>query len=218
MPLTPALRSRLLGILPHLLILGTAVVGVAVALWPSPAPRPLPPALARQVQTHAERTAVDTALVRRLDDHAQAMADSAAAQARRAAVAERHARRLAATADSLAAIAGSALTLADSAAAWQGAYVARTAERDTLVIALAHERQATASALARGDSLRVAVQIETERAWRADSLVKAVIAEATKPECRVLRVLGCPSRTQMLGAGVVAGVVTGVVLGGRVAR
>lgn len=188
-----------------LVVLLTVIIAAAITLRPEP--QPLPPRLAGAVVTHQVRSAVDSVRVAQLEQ--QAAADSArAANWRLAAIeATRAAERVDRRADSLAQEAARAATARDSAAGWQRAYEARTAERDTLAVALHATADALDAATARGDTLARALVVRTAQQQRADSLVRALVAQATRPSCRVLGLVRCPTRMKSAVAGAVVGAV-----------
>ncbi|HVX39625.1 MAG TPA: hypothetical protein VHB25_08630 [Gemmatimonadaceae bacterium] len=194
---------------------GATLILGAFAFCNRPAPRPVPAPLATALEHHMIATAVDTAATHRLT--VSAAVDAAAA--RRFAVERDSARRVAMVehrrADSLAAIAAAATTAVDSAARFEAAYGARSAEVDSLQVALAASDSATNREKARGDSLARADSIDNARATRADSvLAQAVdVVQHSDPPCRLLHFFGCPSRTVVaIGAAAGAAVITAVVI------
>jgi len=141
LPLTRAQRVLVAGAVAVALLLA-----VSWALQPGPDPVPLPRKLERQVQDHRVRSAVDSVALEALARgarHADSPRRRAVAEAARA---DRAAQQLRRRADSLAVLAAAVPTLRDSATRWEGAYHARTAEADSLRVAVMARDTALAAA------------------------------------------------------------------------
>jgi hypothetical protein len=188
------------------------VAAVAFGFCHRPAPTPLPAALDQQVTQHEVATAVDTAEVHRLKDVAARSQAAQRADSVRAATLERSVAVERHRADSLAAEAVRATTAHDSAARFEAAYDARSAEADTLRAEIVVKDATISHATARGDSLLAALTITERRATRADSVIAAAVkvVHASDPPCTFAHFFHCPSRTETavytVGAIVVADV------------
>lgn len=137
-----------------------------------------------------------------------ARARTAKAEARAAAL-EVKAAKAGHRADSIAALAQSASTPAAAAQDWHDAYDARTAERDTLRIALDTTKVALSLAIHRGDTLTHALVLSDSLRKVAASLMHDVVREAKNRGCSVpgtFGLVGCPSRKVALVTGTVVGV------------
>lgn len=188
-------------------IVGT-VAGCCVALaWPRPAPPAIPRPVQRALDSLALTRARDSAVadsLRQVASRATARADSAARRARAVEARSRAAKVLADSLASEAARRDSGAT--DGASPWRAAYLARTAEADSLRAALAAQAAATAlvrdSALA---ALRADLAATTAR-LRAVERVNQQLAQAAERvgRCTVL-FIPCPTRGQAFVAGLVIG-------------
>lgn len=165
----------------------------------------LPPAVQTAVIRHEVKTVEDTAKVHRLERAAAAAKAREQAAKIIAARAESVAHQLQQTADSLVMAAAVARSAADSAEQYRLAELVRHRQADSLASALLLSRVATAEADQRADSLELAKSIETERADRADQVIAALRPIAEGKTCRVLRVISCPSRTQVAVVAALAG-------------
>jgi hypothetical protein len=180
-------------------IITIAVVAAAVlieAQWPAKAG--LPPKIQEAVVRHEVLTVIDTATVNHLqrERDASQRREVAATAGRRRSDSTAAAQRV--RADSLEAVARASTSATDSAAAWQQAYETKKGETSALEVsrdsARAEAREATVQ-LAAADS--IAATWKTH-ALRGDSLIVRLVplAERAGTQCRIARVLHCPSRKQ----------------------
>jgi len=187
--------------------LAATVVALALGLLIGHGCRPHPPADAQPWDRRVQQLLADSVRVHgqaaQLQVAVQGLVGQADSLARRA---ERFATRAAMhrqRADSLAGALSSAAGVRDSLVALEAAYGARSAEADGWRGSYEAQLAATARLLEaaevsenRADSLQVRVR----------GLELALADRPTVPRCRVLGLVDCPSRTAMLGVGLVAGV------------
>lgn len=199
-----------------LTIAAVVVVAVGLVWFSTPAPT-LPPKVQAAVDRHVQASAVDTSVVHRLERDTAAIAKVQ----RIAASEQRHLEAVATTeknrADSLAGVAAAAETARDSAMAYHAALDASRARGDTLQKALGQattELQASAAHVAVSDSIAA---VWKRHAFRGDTVISQLLPLALhRDSCRILWVLGCPSRKQSAVAGTVAGVLAAAVAGGKI--
>jgi hypothetical protein len=178
----PGVRRSIL-IAAGVLVLGIAWVGSS----PRGGPTPLPSGVAREVEQHAEASAIDTMEIHRLER----VADSAAARERAATAAARaseaslHQQAARRVVDAPAAVATLRLPSDVSIEDLQAA-----------TIASAHKDTALAWARVEVTSLDTALTRSEERGARADTVIGALekVAESREPPCRVAWVVPCPTR------------------------
>jgi hypothetical protein len=162
---------------------GVLICGMAwVVLSPRGGQTPLPGGVAREVEQHAEASAIDTMEIHRLER----VADSAAVKVQ-AAVAKAQGREVIAARG------------VDERATAQVREV-ELPQVQALSVASADKDTALAWARVEAASLDSALARSEERAAQADTVLDAVVkvAEAREEPCRVLWVVPCPSRTMVL--------------------
>lgn len=202
-------RSFVLG------IVVTAVVCTIGGRCSAPAPARLPAKVQSIVTRHTLTSVVDTAAVNRLEREKDEAYRRERVAARARQVAEDSARARGVRADSLEVIARTALTATDSAAAWETAYHVRTGEVADLQLALTESKAETQATLQRLGSAEGQVAIWKTGKLRGDSVIAQLLplAETAGDRCRILWVVGCPSRKASAIAGFLAG--AGAVYVGR---
>lgn len=141
-----------------------------------------------------------------------------ASAAGRARVSEAKAAATGARADTAAARARRTDSTPDSlAAAWKEAYELRTAERDTLLVALAQKDSAYRGAAASANDFRLALTNSEQRRQAVENLNSSLQTAVAKAErgCRVMWTIPCPSRPVSFVLGAVGGAAAIVVLHNR---
>ncbi len=183
-----------------------AIVSGLAGRCTAPAPKGLPKPVQAIVTRHTVASAVDTAIVNRLerDKAAARRRELAAAASRRAA--EDSAAAAGRRADSLEARAKAAETAADSAAVWQQAYYSRSGEAEDLRLALGDAKAETRAVKEQLTAADSSAGVWKGRALRADTVVAQLLplAEAAGDRCRILWAFDCPSRKAAAVASVVA--------------
>ena len=190
-------------------VIVAALIGLVVWVIAKPKPIALPPAVVVAVDSERVGRARADSTVRALRDSAARLEAAKVAAVRRSDSLQRHADALSRHADALAARASILSDPSAKADAWRLAYEARTAERDTLLSALAADRVALAAAEVKADRLEAALSVSEVARSRADSVLDAVVKSASV-SCSVpgtFGKVGCPSRKAAFIAGAVAAVV-----------
>jgi hypothetical protein len=168
---------------------GVVLCGIAwVVLSPRGGETPLPSGVAREVEQHADASAIDTMEIHRLER----VADSAAVK-EQAAVAEARASEAVA-----------ARRVGERATVWVPDVELPSVQ--ALAIAGADKDTALAWAGVEAASLDTALARSEKRAARADTVVAGVekVAESREARCRVLWVVPCPSRKLVMVATAIA--------------
>jgi hypothetical protein len=189
------------------LVVIAAVVGCIMVTARCAPERGLPPKVQEAVIRHEVQTVIDTAAVHRLERAAAAESLKAQREKAIARAAKASADSAGRRADSLLVVASLAKSDAEAAAGYRQAELERHRQVDSLQVALDGQTKATAAAEARADSIAAAKSIETTRANRADATLSQVIPVAEGKDCRIARVITCPTRTQVAIGGILVGVV-----------
>jgi hypothetical protein len=200
-PLTTGQRWILVG------VFALGLAGIALALWSRGRVDPVPPPVRAAVQAERADRARDSAQLVAATLEAEAAARRQEEATARARSAEERARVASDRADALARRAELAESAQDSARYYRLAYEARTAERDTLLDALAAKDTALDAADDRIAAITRGAVIANSARIRADSVLDAVVASVVV--CTVPGTFGrvrCPSRRTALVVGLVAGV------------
>lgn len=162
--------------------------------------------LARTLDSIGVKGARDRAVTEELRRSAAEREARADSTLDRAAETRRSAERLRAEADSLAAVAQAKSDSSAAGDSWRLAYEARTEEADSLRSALA--KQEKAAALLRGSLADLKAQLVAKDAQLAAlnlHLAAAVDRANRAGRCTIAFGISCPSRTETLLVGVVAG-------------
>jgi hypothetical protein len=172
---------------------GAVVLVIAwISISPRGGPTPLPSGVAREVEQHAEASAIDTMEIHRLErvvDSAAVKEQAAVTAAHRseAGIARAPARQDSASRSPAAAAVVATVRLPSDIS---------IDDLQAVTIASAHKDTALAWARVEVASLDTALARSEERAARADTVIGAVekVAESREARCRVLLVVPCPSR------------------------
>lgn len=197
-------------------LVATAILFSFIGRLTAPEPPALPPKVAVAVQHDVVASAVDSVEIKRQKQEATQLE---AAQ-RVEAIARRRADSTAAVekhrADSLADVAAKAETARDSAIAWQSAYLARSAEADSLEAAQVHSAAELALATKREATKDSTIEILTSATKRKDALIAQLLPLASQSDrCRILWVAKCPTRTQVFVGGAIIGAAGTLVATGK---
>lgn len=212
-------------------LLWLLIIALLALLWVvhrhAPAPV-IPPAVQKTLDSLRATKAEDDSTIevlRAWGDSARDLSDSAASRAR---VYEGAAGRIGSRADTLAAEArksdptkpgGSTPTIehADSVAKlWEMAYKERTYERDTLLLALKAQKQATLDAQVAAEKFRLGLDDSENRRHALEHLNDGLADALAKADrgCRVLW-MKCPSRQAAAIGGVIVGGITTAILASK---
>lgn len=191
------------------------VAAIAGRCTASP-PAGLPAKTQARLIEHRIQTVIDSQRVQQLEAENARLARRAAAQVEMTRQTEAFATAERRRGDTLQAIAIAAQTSAERAGAWQAAHDSRKLEADSLRVVAVMKDSTLAvrdSQLVKKDSI---ISTETARAVRADARIADLrqFAAAAGDRCRILRVLGCPSRKAVAIGSVIAGGAL-VYIGGR---